>query len=363
MASPVAYLVRRGHLRTRYLVLISLALGGCRSRAPAASSPQPPAKQAVSRAAAGAARTAGVAIRIPTKGGAPRVYRLPTMVEVPTAIRGKLPPVTRVIGLDIEAEFLYVTTPTKDTTKTKKGARVKKDTSTATPKSDVLALDLGSARVDTVASGIEQAALGPDGTLYTIWDAREGIMMAVSNDGGVSFSRPMPVAAVNDIPSPLPGSSFRDNSFPSADVNQTTGAIYLVWADEEGSPPTALIKFTESDNGGTTWSTPITVGGRAGSFNAFFPSVAASPDGTNVFIAWPAQTWQANGTPAGAAVVSQFAAFQVRSHGTWQGAKLLSTASGDPDGSSTNSLGAQFLGDYATAVANSADGQMKARPS
>src|SRR5437870_11419374 len=149
MASPVAYLVRRGHLRTRYLLVTSLALWGCRSRAPAASSSEPPAKQAVSRAVGGAARTAGVAIRIPTKGGAPRVYRLPSMVEVPTAIRGKLPPVTRVIGLDTEAEFLYVTTATKDTTaKKKKDARAKKDTSATTPKSDVLALDLGSARVE-----------------------------------------------------------------------------------------------------------------------------------------------------------------------------------------------------------------------
>src|SRR2546426_4445950 len=106
MASPVAYLVRRGHLRTcgSYLLLTSLALWGCRSRAPAAPPSQPPAKQAVSKAAGGAARTAGVAIRIPTKGGAPRVYRLPSMVEVPTAIRGKLPPVTRVIGLDRSEE-------------------------------------------------------------------------------------------------------------------------------------------------------------------------------------------------------------------------------------------------------------------
>ncbi len=88
------------------------------------------------------------------------MYRLPSMVEVPTAIRGKLPPVTRVIGLDTEAEFLYVTTATKDTTaKKKKDARAKKDTTATTPKSDVLALDLGSARVDTVASGIEQQPL------------------------------------------------------------------------------------------------------------------------------------------------------------------------------------------------------------
>ena len=201
---------------------------------------------------------------------------------------------------------------------------------------------------------------GPDGTVYVIWrgaiNQHSEQLLAVSHDGGATFGGPMPVAAVNDIPSPLGGSSFRDNSFPSADVNQQTGALYVVWANEESTPPTALIKFTESDDGGLSWTTPKTVGGAAGAVNAFFPSVAASPDGANVFVAWPAQTWKANGTPPGAGVVSQFAAFQLRSHGVWGGAHLLSTAFGDPDGSSTNSLGAQFLGDYATAVADNSTG-------
>ena len=201
---------------------------------------------------------------------------------------------------------------------------------------------------------------GPDGTVYVIWRGAINLhseqLLAVSHDGGATFGGPMPVAAVNDIPSPLGGSSFRDNSFPSADVNQQTGALYVVWANEESTPPTALIKFTESDDGGLSWTTPKTVGGAAGAVNAFFPSVAASPDGANVFVAWPAQTWKANGTSPGPGVVSQFAAFQLRSHGVWGGAHLLSTAFGDPDGSSTNSLGAQFLGDYATAVADNSTG-------
>ncbi len=201
---------------------------------------------------------------------------------------------------------------------------------------------------------------GPDGTVYVFWEGAinhlSEQLVAVSHDGGDTFGGPMPVAAVNDIPSPLGGSSFRDNSFPSADVNQQTGALYVVWANEEGTPPTALIKFTESDDGGLSWSTPTTVGGAAGRANAFFPSVAASPNGRHVFVGWPAQTWKANGTPPAAHLVSQFAAFQVRSDGTWGGAHLLSTAAGDPDGSSTNSLGAQFLGDYATAVASNSTG-------
>src|SRR5258708_10095614 len=31
--------------------------------------------------------------------------------------------------------------------------------------------------------------VGPDGTLYTIWDGRDGIMMAISPDGGLTFSK------------------------------------------------------------------------------------------------------------------------------------------------------------------------------
>ncbi len=104
---------------------------------------------------------------------------------------------------------------------------------------------------------------GPDGTVYVIWKGSINLhseqLLAVSHDGGGTFGGPMPVAAVNDIPSPLGGSSFRDNSFPSADVNQQTGALYVVWANEESTPPTALIKFTESDDGGLSWTTPKTV--------------------------------------------------------------------------------------------------------
>jgi hypothetical protein len=201
---------------------------------------------------------------------------------------------------------------------------------------------------------------GPDGTVYVFWegsiDRHSEQLLAVSHDGGVSFSRPLPVAAVNDIPSPLAGSSFRDDSFPSADVNQQTGALDVTWADQDLASSTALIKFTESTDGGLTWSAPIVIGGRAGAANAYFPSLAISPDGQHVFVGWPVQTWAAPGTAPGPGVVTDFAAFRVRSSGVWGTAQRLSTASGDPDGSSTNSLRSQFLGDYATAVASDSTG-------
>jgi len=202
---------------------------------------------------------------------------------------------------------------------------------------------------------------GPDGTVYVFWEGaifrHPEILVAVSHDGGVSFSRPIPVAAVTDLPSPLPGSSFRDNSNPAADVNQATGQVYVTWANWDPATQTAFILFTQSSDGGQTFSAPVTIGGRAAAFNAFFPAIAASPDGTHVFVSWPAQTWQPAGTAPGPGVVTQIAAFNLLTVGSgFSGAALLSTASGDPDGSSTNGLSAQFLGDYTAAVATNTAG-------
>lgn len=87
-----------------------------------------------------------MAIRLPAKGGVPQLYRLPRLTPVEGVLKGKLPPVERVVGLDPESEFLFV----------------------STAKKELLALDLGSGRVDTVATGVAQAALGPDGTLYAV---------------------------------------------------------------------------------------------------------------------------------------------------------------------------------------------------
>ena len=54
-----------------------------------------------------------------------------------------------------------------------------------------------------------------------------------------------------------------------------------------------------------------------------------------------------------AGVVTQSAAYNLRTDGAWSGGQVLSTASGDPDGSSwPDPLNPQFLGDYATAVSN-----------
>ena len=102
------------------------------------------------------ARSPGVAIRLPAKGGTPLLYRLPRLTPVEGVLKGKLPPVERVVGLDPESEFLYVTTA----------------------KHELLSLDLGSGRVDTVGTTIRQAALGPDGTLYAVDSSRRVVSIS-----------------------------------------------------------------------------------------------------------------------------------------------------------------------------------------
>src|SRR5881396_3064325 len=128
MASPVVYFVRRGHLPiSRFLLFASLTLWGCGPRAPAAGSSQQQSPQRVSQLQI-LARSPGVGIRLPAKGGTPQLYRLPRLTPVEGVLKGKLPPIERVIGLDPESEFLFVTTA----------------------KHELLALDLGSGRVDTL---------------------------------------------------------------------------------------------------------------------------------------------------------------------------------------------------------------------
>ena len=116
------------------------------------------------------ARSPGVAIRLPAKGGTPQLYRLPRLTAVDGVLRGKLPPVERVVGLDPESEFLFVTTA----------------------KHELLGLDLGSGRVDTVAVAIAQAALGPDGTLYAV----DTLRRVISLSRRTRFAWPQPLTAL-----------------------------------------------------------------------------------------------------------------------------------------------------------------------
>jgi hypothetical protein len=202
---------------------------------------------------------------------------------------------------------------------------------------------------------------GPDGTLYVFWDGavnkQSAILGARSNDGGVSFPKPFLVSLKSDVPSPFPGASFRTNSFPMADVDKITGKIYVTWANYNFGTTSghAVVQLARSTDRGTTWS-PAAIIADVNGRSPYYPAVAVNPsDSSKVFVGFNAIDDVPFGTAPGPGVVSYDAFFVVSkdSGATFGTPTKISATSSDPDGSSTNSLRSQFLGDYNGASASS----------
>lgn len=219
-----------------------------------------------------------MALRVPAKGGVPRLYRLPSLAESPSALRGRLPPVDRVIGLDPEAEILYV----------------------RTGKKEVLALDLAGGRVDTVAVDIEQATLGPDGTVFAV-DAKRRV---VSLARRVRFAWPQPL---NGAPRDLFGAL--DQRLVAV-VPRDPPRLITAAADQ---PPAIRPLVPGGDVAATRWGDLVAVAGDSGVTvmdplgrrdPSFVPladhprALAFSPSGHRIYVA--------RRTGAGLAVIDRF---------------------------------------------------------
>jgi len=203
--------------------------------------------------------------------------------------------------------------------------------------------------------------VGSDGTVYVVWldtvDKQTVQRLSISHDGGKTFPKQnITVATVtDDFVSPAPGSSFRQDAraFPSFTISPD-GTLYVAWSNRTDGLTTghALVLLTKSTTGGLTWTTPV-VAGNVTLRSAFFASVAAE-GAKNVNVVFLAMDDVPTGTAPGPGVV-QYDAYLTRSTdggATFSPPLMISTATSDPDGSSTNSLRAQFLGDYITAVAD-----------
>jgi hypothetical protein len=203
--------------------------------------------------------------------------------------------------------------------------------------------------------------VGPDGTVYVVWfdtvDKQTVQRLSISHDGGKTFPKQnITVATVtDDFVSPAPGSSFRQDAraFPSFTISPD-GTLYVAWSNRTDGLTTghALVLLTKSTTGGLTWTIPV-VAGDVGGRSAFFASVAADPN-NHVHVVFLAMDDVPSGTAPGPGVVHYDAYFTQSTNGgaTFSSPLVISTATSDPDGSSTNSLRAQFLGDYITAVAD-----------
>lgn len=118
-------------------------------------------------------------------------------------------------------------------------------------------------------------AVGPNGEVYVAWldFVSNSIRIARSTDGGVTFTT-RNVQSVVRIPSPLPNTRFRTNSFPTLAVDPANGNVYIAWADNRNG--NADILFTRSTDGGLTWTSPLRVNDDATTRAQFFPWMTVS---------------------------------------------------------------------------------------
>ena len=113
--------------------------------------------------------------------------------------------------------------------------------------------------------------------------ATEHLWVTKSTDDGVTFGPFVQASSVGLLAGgagDLPNTTFRDGITENFAVSPTyPGHLYLTYEDWDGAQ--FDVKFTQSINGGATWSTPVTVNDNAAGdgTDQFQPSVAAGPNG------------------------------------------------------------------------------------
>jgi len=98
--------------------------------------------------------------------------------------------------------------------------------------------------------------VAPDGTLYTVWDDRDGIMMAESRDGGVSFTKERRILETGPGFFGVAGVS-RSNGFPQIAIDPHHGKLYVAWSDYTNGDVDVFV--SSSADHGKSWSAPVRV--------------------------------------------------------------------------------------------------------
>jgi hypothetical protein len=153
--------------------------------------------------------------------------------------------------------------------------------------------------------------VAPDGSVYTFFTSIIGAAPTIaigfvkSTDQGVTWSGPTTAQVIpgNAVVAPDSGEAVRDAAILySVAVNKLTGALYLVWQDDRFTSATCTtpgagtitvdgIAFSQSLDGGRTWSTPIRVNQTPRNANAcreqaFIPAIAAANDGRHIVVTY-----------------------------------------------------------------------------
>jgi hypothetical protein len=195
-------------------------------------------------------------------------------------------------------------------------------------------------------------------------------LMSQSTNGGRTWSQARPVVGPVTQPGvfdPVLGrptidgvAGARSDLAPAPSVDIANGApsgadatnrIVLTYVSGTISAP--QVYFSESTDGGSTWSAPRAI--QTTGDRGYYTAPAISPNGRDVYVVYNAFTtpYRTNTTDPRSLVGVVLHADSSTAAGTPTGgfSQLHRSPPGDPRGSSQNNLVAEFLGDYVYAVA------------
>jgi BNR repeat-like domain len=210
-----------------------------------------------------------------------------------------------------------------------------------------------------------QVAVLPDGTLVDIFDVAQGsgknapgfdIRVQRSTDHGQTWSDPIQVAPERAVRvfDPETGTSVRaGGGLPDIAVDRNPsspgyGNVYAVWGDSFGSgeksaKPHSTVVFTQSTDGGLTWSPLSRIDKSPGDVQAFTPSVHVASDGTVGVTYYDFRNNTADaGLPTDQWFIHCHAASDCTDSGNW----AENHVDGPFDIENAPQAGGYFLGDY-----------------
>lgn len=152
-------------------------------------------------------------------------------------------------------------------------------------------------RSNTFLQG-NQIAVGPDGTLYNVAAnlftgavaTEQTVYMSVSRskDAGLHWSAPVKIAPLGTQQLFVPDDGFpirAEDYLPDIAVDQTSGAVYVVWADGLGTALNKVV-LTKSTDGGQHWSRPSVVSTGGPGTQAYNHSVDVTDTGMVAVSYW-----------------------------------------------------------------------------
>jgi hypothetical protein len=90
------------------------------------------------------------------------------------------------------------------------------------------------------------------------------VAVILSTDGGETWSKKPIIVASLDVTffgadDPDTGHPIRSGGLPDFTVDPASGKLYVVWEDDRPTQGVDAIQFSQSTDGGLTWSTPIKI--------------------------------------------------------------------------------------------------------